>query len=142
MPDAEIVKNALKYLVKLRIDNGEYGYAGDNPDDYVSWKYVLQILDLMPCDKVADYGLCGLCADQGGCGACVAETRKELEEEFGILFSDEIKNDEEESVLDKIRAEIIEKDRNVKAIRSDCCCFFTADEILNILNKYMVESDE
>lgn len=40
------------------------------------------------------------------------------------------------AVLDKIRAEIIAKDKNVKAIRSDGCCFFTADEILNILNKY------
>ena len=44
------------------------------------------------------------------------------------------------AILDKIRAEIIAKDKNVKAIRSDGCCFFTADEILNILNKYKAES--
>jgi hypothetical protein len=43
-------------------------------------------------------------------------------------------------VLEEIRAEIIAKDKNVKAIRSDGCCFFTADEILNILNKYKAES--
>lgn len=51
-----------------------------------------------------------------------------------------IKALEQEPVLDKIRAEIIAKDKNVKAIRSDGCCFFTADEILNILNKYKAES--
>jgi len=44
-------------------------------------------------------------------------------------------------ILDKIRADIIAKDKNVKTIRSDGCCFFTADEILNILNKYKEESE-
>ena len=46
-----------------------------------------------------------------------------------------------QDILDKIRAEIIARDRNVKAIRSDGCCFFTADEILNILDKYKAETE-
>lgn len=45
------------------------------------------------------------------------------------------------AVLDKIRVEIIEKDRNVKAVRNDGCCFFTADEVLTILDKYKTESE-
>ena len=45
----------------------------------------------------------------------------------------------EREVLDKIRAEIIAKDRNVKAVRSDDCCFFTIEEILEILDKYKAD---
>ena len=45
-------------------------------------------------------------------------------------------------VLDNIRAEIIEKDRNVKAVRSDNCCFFTVEEVLEIIDKYKEESEE
>ena len=44
------------------------------------------------------------------------------------------------AMLDKIRAEIIAKDRNVKAIRSDGRCFFTIEEILEILDKYKTEN--
>ena len=46
---------------------------------------------------------------------------------------------EQISALDKIRAEIIERDRTVKAVRSDNCCFFTAEEVLEIIDKYMAE---
>ena len=53
-----------------------------------------------------------------------------------------IKALEKEFVLDKIRAEIIERDRNVKAIRSDGCCFFTTDEILNIIDKCKAEIED
>lgn len=49
---------------------------------------------------------------------------------------------EQEPIIDRIRAEIIEKDRNVKAVRNDGCCFFTADEVLEIIDKYIAESEE
>ena len=49
---------------------------------------------------------------------------------------------EQESVLEKIRAEIIERDRKVKAIRSDGCCFFTVEEVLKIIDKYKNEKEE
>ena len=39
-------------------------------------------------------------------------------------------------VLAKIRAEIIARDKNVKAVRSDNCCYFTAEEILSIIDTY------
>ena len=45
-------------------------------------------------------------------------------------------------VLDKIREEINEKDRNIKAVRSDNCCFFTTEEVLKIIDKYKAESEE
>ena len=45
-------------------------------------------------------------------------------------------------VLDKLRAEIIAKDKNVKAVRSDGCCFFTAEELLEIIDKYRAESED
>ena len=44
--------------------------------------------------------------------------------------------------LDKIRAEIIARDRNVKVVRSDSCCFFTAEEVLEIIDKYQAETEE
>lgn len=44
-------------------------------------------------------------------------------------------------VLDKIRAEIIAKDKNVKAVRSDGCCFFTAEEVFEIIDKYKAETE-
>ena len=47
-----------------------------------------------------------------------------------------------EDFIDKIRAEIIEKDRNVKTVRSDSCCFFTAEEVLQIIDKYKAESED
>lgn len=43
---------------------------------------------------------------------------------------------EQEPIIDKIRTEIITRDKNVKAIRSDSCCFFTAEEVLKIIDKY------
>lgn len=49
---------------------------------------------------------------------------------------------EREPVLDKIRAEIIARDRNVKVVRSDGCCFFTAEEVLEIIDKYKAETEE
>ena len=52
-----------------------------------------------------------------------------------------IKALEQQPVLDKIRAEFIERDKNVKAIRSDGCCFFTAEEVLQILDKYRAEME-
>lgn len=45
-------------------------------------------------------------------------------------------------VLDKLRAEIISRDRNVKTIRNDGCCFFTAEEVLQIIDKYKTESEK
>ena len=46
-----------------------------------------------------------------------------------------------QDAFDKIRAEIIEKDKNIKAVRSDNCCFFTAEEVLEIIDKYKAESE-
>lgn len=39
-------------------------------------------------------------------------------------------------VLDKIKAEVIRRDRNVKTVRSDGRCLFTAEEILEIIDNY------
>lgn len=47
---------------------------------------------------------------------------------------------EQEPVIDKIRAEITARDSVIKAIRSDDCCFFTAEEILELIDK--AESEE
>ena len=52
------------------------------------------------------------------------------------------KDNEQEPILDKIRAEIIARDRNVKTVRSDSCCFFTAEEVLEIIDKYKAESED
>ena len=52
-----------------------------------------------------------------------------------------IKALEQEPILDKIRAEIIKRDRNVKAIRSDGRCFFTVEEVLEIIDKYRAERE-
>ncbi len=53
-----------------------------------------------------------------------------------------IKELEQEPILDKIRAEILSRDEKVRAIRSDKQCFFTADEIIEIIDKYKAESEE
>lgn len=45
-------------------------------------------------------------------------------------------------VLDKIKAEILLRDRNVKDVRTDGRCFFTADEIFEIIDKYRNEVSE
>lgn len=45
-------------------------------------------------------------------------------------------------VLDKIRAEILLRDKNVKDVRTDGRCFFTADEIFEIIDKYRNEVSE
>ena len=55
--------------------------------------------------------------------------------------SSEVCEHDKNVVLDKIRSEIITRDRNIKAIRSDDCCFFTAEEILEILDKYKAETE-
>lgn len=47
-----------------------------------------------------------------------------------------------EDVLDKIKAEILLRDRNVKDVRTDGRCFFTADEIFEIIDKYRNEVSE
>ena len=58
------------------------------------------------------------------------------DEEYLIACDIALNELEQEPILDKINAEIIERDRNVKAIRSDGCCFFTAKEVLKIIDKY------
>ena len=49
---------------------------------------------------------------------------------------------EQESVLDKIRAEILLRDKTVKDVRTDGHCFFTAEEIFGIIDKYKAESED
>lgn len=45
-------------------------------------------------------------------------------------------------VLEKIKAEVLLRDKNVKSVRTDGHCFFTADEILGIIDKYKAERSE
>ena len=54
-------------------------------------------------------------------------------EELGYSLGEKPKTD----VLDKIRAEILLRDKNVKDVRTDGRCFFTADEIFEIIDKYI-----
>lgn len=58
------------------------------------------------------------------------------QEHYELICEKAEKYDKLVGVLDEIRAEIIERDRNVKAIRSDGCCFFTVEEVLKIIDKY------
>lgn len=44
--------------------------------------------------------------------------------------------------LDNIKAEIIAIDKNVKAVRSDNCCFFTAEEVLEVIDRVQAESEK
>ena len=44
--------------------------------------------------------------------------------------------------LDKIKAEILLRDKNVKNVRTDGHCFFTAEEIVGIIDKYKVKKSE
>ena len=39
--------------------------------------------------------------------------------------------------LDKIKTEILLRDKNVKDVRTDGHCFFTAEEIFEIINKHI-----
>lgn len=48
----------------------------------------------------------------------------------------------EVDVLDKIKEEILLRDKNVKDVRTDGHCFFTAEEIFEIIDKYMAERSE
>lgn len=47
-----------------------------------------------------------------------------------------------DDVLDNIRAEILMRDKNVKDVRTDGHCFFTANEILEIIDKYKAEGSK
>ena len=46
------------------------------------------------------------------------------------------------NVLEKIRAEILLVDKTVKDVRTDGHCFFTADEIIGIIDKHIGERSE
>ena len=46
---------------------------------------------------------------------------------------------ENDTMLDSIKADIIARDKNIKAVRRDGCCFFTAEEVLEIIDKYKGE---
>ena len=45
--------------------------------------------------------------------------------------------DGKSDVIDKIKAEILLRDKNVKDVRTDGHCFFTADEIFEIIDKHI-----
>ena len=47
-----------------------------------------------------------------------------------------------ENVLDKIKEEILLRDKNVKDARTDGHCFFTAEEIFEIIDKHIEERSE
>lgn len=44
-------------------------------------------------------------------------------------------------VLDKIKTEILLREKNVKDVRTDGHCFFTANEICEIIDKHMAEGE-
>ena len=68
--------------------------------------------------------------------------RSPYDREFELQAQEEHKayqrgfNAGQKSVLDKIRVEILLRDKNVKDVRTDGHCFFTADEIFEIIDKY------
>ena len=45
-------------------------------------------------------------------------------------------------VLDKIKTEVLLRDKNVKDVRIDRHCFFTAEEIFEIIDKHIEERSE
>ena len=47
-----------------------------------------------------------------------------------------------EDVLNKIKAEILLRDKTVKDVRTDGHCFFTAEEIFGIIDKNIEERSE
>ena len=53
-----------------------------------------------------------------------------------------MKEKEINDILDKIKTEILIRDKNVKDVRTDGHCFFTANEILEIIDKYRNEINE
>ena len=71
---------------------------------------------------------------------CIAEG-KEVKEPIIPLKREQIQNGKSD-VLNKIRAEIIKRDKNVKTVRSDYHCYFTAEEVLRIIDTYRTESEE
>ena len=85
---------------------------------------VLQILEQEP--KYCDRNIC-LKNEYNGIGCDECEVTK----------SQEPKTD----VLNKIKAEILIRDKNVKDVRTDGHCFFTANEICEIIDKYKAESE-
>ena len=60
-------------------------------------------------------------------GLCIYDLSKECEGKF---------RDCTDCVLDKMRDEILLRDKNVKDVRTDGHCFFTANEILEIIDEY------
>ena len=80
---------------------------------------------------------------------CAREHEDDRTPTFNIRVSD-LCNDtadlleslEQDPILDKIKAEIIARERKVKAIRNDDHCFFTAEEMLELIDKCKVESEE
>lgn len=53
-----------------------------------------------------------------------------------------MKEKEINDILDKIKTEILIRDKNVKDVRTDGHCFFTADEIIGIIDKYKIKKSE
>lgn len=89
---------------------------------------------------VTDYGCKGdkhcnsMSYEYDGCLKC-AEEHRQLAECLKELK--QIRN-----ALGKIRAEILLTDKTVKDVRTDGHCFFTADEIIGIIDKYKAERSE
>lgn len=72
----------------------------------------------------------------------IIETRFIYDEDNEIV-ADVIKNGTLlDDVLNKIKAEILLIDKNVKDVRTDGHCFFTADEIFEIIDKHRNEVSE
>ena len=63
-------------------------------------------------------------------------------DEWIALYFTECEQEPKTDVLDKIKAEILIRDKNVRDVRTDGRCFFTADEILGIIDKYRNEVSE
>lgn len=47
----------------------------------------------------------------------------------------------QDPILDKIRSDITTIARNVKTIRNDGQCFFTVEEVLEVIDKYKAKSE-
>ena len=90
--------------------------------------------------KYCDRNIC-LKNEYNGIGCNECEVTKSQEPQKSKV--DDWRNSKPlDDALNKIRAEILIRDKNVKDVRTDGHCFFTADEILEIIDKCKAESED
>ena len=131
--NCELVKTDIEILTALDMaikalsydDTKYYEGHGEVVVDKAVWEDAKGALEQEP--KYCDRNIC-LRNEYNNIGCDECEVTK----------SQEPKTD----VLDKIKAEILLRDENVKDVRTDGHCFFTAEEILEIIDKHMAESED